>query len=161
MQVPRSKSGFTVIEIVIVCVIMGVLAALSGTMFRASESRLLSNDLKQFVQQARYEAIQRNYPVAVVWNPATKSLSTTIDHASPVVASACTGSTILRTVDASEYPRASFTLGPLTTTGIVWLPSGQVRGCNGGVASELRFAISDARQSRTVVVTSTGKATVE
>lgn len=154
-------SGLTLLEILIVLALIGILAAVGVRTFRAPESRLLANDVKLTVQQARYEAIRRNHPVAVLWNPGTQSITSVIDEADPSVAAACGGTTTLKLQDASEYPSATIASEPAVATGVVWLPSGQIRSCVGGIASEVRLTISDSRTSRTVTVTPAGRVDIQ
>ncbi len=157
MRAGRARRGFTVIELLIAIAVIGILASIGLASYRPPEARILANDWNLLVRQGRYEAIQRNYPVAVVWDPSLAALSTVLDLASPSVASACSGSTVLRTHGEADYPRVSVISAPASVTGIVWLPSGQVRSCTGGVPVAFGMDIDDGRRLVQFSLTSTGK----
>ena len=158
---PRtSRDGFTLVEALVVLAVLAILIGVSAMTLRQPQARLLANDLKVVFQQGRYEAIKTNRPIAVVFNETSDTVEVRLAPASQDPSSQCGGTTVVRSRDTSEYPQADITLES-TSNGIVWLPSGQARDCDGSIASGIRLRIADVRTSASVVVHPTGRAEVQ
>jgi Tfp pilus assembly protein FimT len=157
----RRSPGVTVLEMLLIIAILGILMAITAPLLQPPAASLFANDLRIAIQQARHEAIRRNRPVAIVWNTADQSFTTRINQANPSLAAACTGPTVLNTRSAATYPRLSVTSEFGNGEGIVWLPNGQGRRCDGTALIAVSTQISDGRTTRTVTTNMTGMVTIE
>lgn len=154
----RTHHGLTLLEIVLVVAVLGILSTLAFVALRPPAARLYSTDVRTTIQQARFEAIKRNIPVAVVWDAASETFEVRTDlGATPTFQSACTSATVLRSKATAEYPPS--TVSAPANFGIAWLPSGQGRTCTG--ASISNIVITDGRTTRTVSVSTSGSVTLQ
>ncbi len=161
----KTRAGFTLLEMLVVLGILGIFFALGIPMLRPPSSYLLANDLKAMVQQARFEAIKRNTPVAVVWNSTTRTFVTRFDQTNTTFAapgSACTNTTpegLLNTKRLDDYRNISVTTN-MSGNGVVWLPTGLNRSCGGGVGNSTT-TIGDGSNSYNVVISVSGRVRIE
>ncbi len=160
----RVRAGFTLLEMLIVIGVVGILLALGIPMLRPPAAYLFASDLKAMVQQARFEAIKRNRPVAVVWDSASKTYTTRFDAANTTFSnpsSACTSAspTILNTKRTSEYRNLNVSTN-MSGNGIVWLPTGLPKPCGTGVLNSTT-TVNDGRAKYNVVVSLGGRVKVE
>ena len=154
-DIDRGRLGITLIEIIIAMSILGILLGIGAASFRPSESRLFANDVRALIQQARFEAVRRNEPVAVVWNEADAAFLTVRgSDAQP-----CQPTIVLNRATATTYRRVEVDIE--FDDGLVWLPSGNARSCSYGAFSDVIAIISDNYGSRTVTVTLTGRVSIE
>ncbi len=153
----RSSQGFTLLEALIAISIIGILLGIGIPRFAGSDARAYSNDVKALVQQARFEAVKRNVPIAVVWNASADEFRTVLG----TVAEPCVPGTVLATARHSEYRRVEVDPGFGDGQGIVWLPSGQARSCGLGAFSPTIARIADQNREFVVTVTLTGRVTIE
>lgn len=146
------------LELLVVIAVLGVLLALSPMLIRSPAVRLYSNDLKGQINQARYESIKRNRPVAVVWNSGAQALETRLDATDPSIGAACNSTTITNRSETARY-RDIIVQVSSQPIAIAFLPSGQARWCNGSVFSELdtELVVSDGKNMQRVSVSPTGK----
>lgn len=156
----NKESGFTAVELLISVAIIGVLSAVAFVRINPPSSRLLANDVKAMVHQARYEAVKQNRPVAFFWDSASAQFQIRQDSASSTVASTCAGNTVLTRKAVSDYPNTNVVVR-VPTSGIVWLPTGQARTCTGAPMVNSVIQISDVKNTRVVNVTMGGKVTIE
>src|SRR5690606_28355469 len=114
---------------------------------RAPAPRVFANTFKAQLQQAKFEAVSRNAPVAVVWDSVASAFETRFDSS---LLSPCAGSTVIARNQASEYGRLNVTstMGP----GVVWMPNGQGVTCTNSASIGSVTTISDGRSTRTVTV---------
>lgn len=126
----RARVGFTLLEMLIALSIIGVFTGLGVFMLRPSYAYIFANDFRAMLQQARFEAIKRNLPVAVV---RTGQQYTTLVKDDATINCTTTGSTPISTKRAAEYRDVQISERDTTGTGngIVWLPTGLARACNG------------------------------
>jgi prepilin-type N-terminal cleavage/methylation domain-containing protein len=159
--VKKARAGFTLLELLVVLGILGILMSIGIPMLRPPSSYLFVNDLKAVIQQARYEAIKRNVPVAVVWNSTDQSFTTQFHPSDPALNQACntTGTTILNTKRLSEYQRVSVK-SAFVQNGLVWLPNGLGRQCTGAGMQNVT-EITDGRVAYKVNVSAAGRITLE
>lgn len=150
-----SRAGFTLLEMLVILSIMGIFFGLGTYMLRPSSAYLFTNDLKAMIQQARYEAIKRNIPVAVVWNNDTQTFTTRFNITDPTLTQACSGTTILNTKRLTEYYNMSVQT-PFAQNGLVWLPSGLGAQCGGGLMMN-STTLTDGRVTYSVTVSSAGR----
>lgn len=143
----RGGDGFTALEVILAVAIVGILLGIGFVRLQPPASRLYANDLKAQLLQAKYEAVKRNLPVAVVWNSGSSAFETRFDAS---LVDPCNGSSVLATNKATDYPgvAVSTTMSP----GVVWFPNGQGVTCTNGTGIASVTTISDGRTTRTVSV---------
>ena len=158
---PRTRriGGFTLIEAIVTIAVLGTLLAVGIAMIQPPSARLFANDLRSQMQQARFEAVKRNRPVAVVWLVDNGRFETRLSTDPALNANACEGTVVLNRKATSDY--RNVTVATTMGEGIMWLPNGQARTCAGGlnVASETTVSSGDA--VRRVVVNLAGRVAVE
>ena len=154
----KTRAGFTLLEMLIVIAIMGILMALGVPMLRPPSSYLFASDLKAMVQQARFESIKRNVPVAVVWSDSAKTF-TTQSHTDYLKACDATGTEKLRVKSLTEYRNLRVT-SAFQTGGLVWLPTGLGRQCTGGLMAN-GTTITDDRMVYRVCISSAGRVRIK
>ena len=157
-------AGFTLLELLLTLSIMGILLAIGIPMLRPPAAYFFANDLKAMIQQARFEAIKRNTPVAVVWDSAGQSYTTRFDSANtnfanPATACTSISPTILSVKRTSEYRNVSVTTN-MSGSGVVWLPTGLNRSCSSGIGNSTT-TIRDGSASYKVIVSTTGRVKLE
>lgn len=157
----RRLHGVTMLEMLLIIAILGILIASTAPLLQPPAAALFANDLRIAIQQARHEAIRRNRPVAIVWTSADQSFTTRINEGNPTLGAACAGATLLNTRSAATYPRLAVSSGFGNGQGIVWLPNGQGRRCDGTALIAVSTQISDGRTTRTVTTNMTGMVTIE
>ena len=157
---PNLRHGLTVIEMLIAVAIAGILLAIGVVNLQAPAARLFANDLKAQLEQARFEAIKRNAPVAVVWDAAGDRFVTRLDPDTATVAAACVGSDVLQVRRPNEYRNVAVNVMGWSG-GVVWLPSGQGRTCAGAPAIGGDISITDGRTTRVVRVSVGGRVSIQ
>lgn len=156
----RRTQGLTVVEILIAVGILGVLLAIGAMTFGSQGARAYANDVRALIQQARFESVKLNTPVAVVWNEGEQefqSLRYEPDSSGPP----CEGSVTIARAIFKEYRHVVVEPGFVDGEGIVWIPSGQARSCSMGSFTPTIAVVSDGRQSLEVTVSLTGRVTIE
>lgn len=154
--------GVTLVELLIALSIVGVLIGVGVVALRPPESRLLANDVKAQLEQARFEAIKRNMPIAVVWSADNEEFITVANTSDPRVIATCSGNEVLNRRATHEYrnARVSF-VGPRPWPGnTVWLPSGQGRTCAGSPAIGGEITVSDGRTTLLVEISVGGRVSI-
>ena len=155
----KRASGFTLIELIIVLAIIGILAAIGIGSVRPPEARLLANDYRAMVQQARFEAIKRNLPVAVVLNGQEYITLVKNDAA---INCTTTNSAQLRVKRADEYRNVQISNVTGTGNGIVWLPTGLARNCSNTLPTGAGTAtFSSGSSSVSVNISQAGRVTTQ
>lgn len=139
----------------VVLSIMGIFFGLGTYMLRPSSAYLFTNDLKAMIQQARYEAIKRNIPVAVVWSNETQTFTTRLNATDPALNQACSGTTVLNTKRLVDYRNMSVQ-DAFTQNGLVWLPSGLGAQCGGGLMAD-GTTLTDGRVTYRLTVSAAGR----
>jgi len=135
--------------------ILGILASVGLVTLRPPSSYLFVNDLKAMIQQARYEAIKRNVPVAVVWDRGAQAFTTRWNSSSPAVNQACNGSELLNTKRLADY-RSVSVQAAFSQSGVVWLPSGLGAKCSGGLMSD-GTTLTDGRATYRLMISASGR----
>lgn len=136
---------------------IAILAGIGAMQVRGRSAISYANDLKSLVQQARFEAIKRNVPVAVVWNEGATEFQTVLGPDS----TPCEDVDLLYAAGTTEYRDLEIEPGFENADGVVWLPNGQARSCSLGPFSEHIAVISDRTHTRTITVSLTGRVTIE
>jgi prepilin-type N-terminal cleavage/methylation domain-containing protein len=125
----KASAGFTLLEMLLVLSILGILFALGIPMLRPSYAYVFASDYRAMLQQARFEAIKRNLPVAVVRDG---QQYLTLVRNDAVINCTTTNSTQINIKRATEYRDVQISMSDTTGTGngIVWLPTGLARACD-------------------------------
>lgn len=154
--------GVTLVELLIALAIIAVLTGIGVVALQPPESRLLANDIKAQFEQARFEAIKRNTPVAVVWNADDEEFITVANTNDPRVIATCAGNDVLNRRSTQEYRSARVSLeGSRPWPGsTVWLPSGQGRTCAGSPAIGGEITLNDGRTTRVVEISVGGRVSI-
>lgn len=155
----KSASGFTLLEMLIVTGILSILMAMGVTHLRPPSAYLFTNDLKAMVQQARYEAIKRNTPVAVVWDEQAQMFTTRWNSSAPALSKACSGTEVLMTKSLKDYRPVSVA-SAFSQSGVVWQPSGLGVNCSGGVMSDAT-TLTDGKATYKLLVSAAGQIRIE
>jgi prepilin-type N-terminal cleavage/methylation domain-containing protein len=161
----RRRLGVSLIEVIVAIGIIGILASIGIARINAPDARLFANDVKAMLEQARYEAVRRHTPVAVVWSGIDFEIRPQPVPVSPTSAplfdtTTCTSAaTPLRSHDARDYRSVSVS-GGLVTTGVVWLPSGLVRSCDGtDLETPIVTTVNDGRRTLSITLSPAGAVT--
>ena len=151
--------GFTLLEGLVVIAILGVLLSVGAVMLQSPSARTFANDVRAQIQQARFEAVKRNRPVAIVWLADEERLETRQSTNPAINADACQGTIVLNARSSREYRAVEVvtTMGD----GMVWLPNGQARTCAGGLDVASETTITGPDGVRRVVVSLAGRVAVE
>ncbi|MGL4611866.1 MAG: pilus assembly FimT family protein [Trueperaceae bacterium] len=155
------QRGFTLIEMLVTLAILGVALTTSVSFLQMPSARLYANDLKAMIQQARFESVRRNVAVAVVWDGSAFSTYTNTG----TTTSCPTGTTNrLLTHPLTEYRNVTLTTNlpqSGTARGIIWLPTGEIRGCNGLANTESTITITNKSRVSIVTVSTVGRVSVQ
>ncbi len=143
----------------IVITIIGIFTALGVPMLRPPSAYLFASDLKAMIQQARFESIKRNVPVAVVCSDSAKTFTTQSHTTDLLKACDATGTEKLRVKSLTEYRNLSVT-SAFETSGLVWLPTGLGRQCTGGAMMN-GTTITDGRVAYRIVTSSAGRVQIQ
>ena len=146
--------GFTLLEIVTVLTVVGVLAGGAALLARPGGAVRAAQGARAFLLWARLEALWTGEAVAVV--PASAPVLSA--RAGADVASACAG-TERKRFELARYGRARV-VQPMRA-GIVWLPYGGARSCEGGGVISGRMILADGGGRASVIVSSLGRVRVE
>jgi prepilin-type N-terminal cleavage/methylation domain-containing protein len=157
----------TLVEMLVVLAILGILATLGFVRITAPSSRLVANDLKGLLEQARYDSVRLHVPVAVTWDAATESFVTRVQASTAMTlqASLCNDSTaIVRRHGTQDYRRLTISnVGvPGLLAGVIWLPSALVMDCGGNeLGSSAGVRLWDGRREVVVTLWPAGAVTIQ
>jgi Tfp pilus assembly protein FimT len=151
--VKRARAGHTLLELLVVLGLMGLFTAWV-VHARPSRVALAAVALRTQLLQARYAAIERNEPVAVVYRDEERAFLSLAGGELDLAAACESGEEIAR-LPLSEFPRVRVTKVP--TNGVVWLPSGTGRTCTGGGAFNQTIALADPVREARVIVSRAGR----
>ena len=149
--------GFTILELLVILAFISIVASIAAIALRPTTARAVSGEFRNVMQQARFEAVRANRPIAVVWLEDSRQLVTRSQSAvNDALICNNVGSEIV-IADFGRYPALQINtdLGP--NDGLVWLPSGQARTCGLAPMGDARIAtIEDGRQGFDVSVSVAG-----
>lgn len=147
-------AGVTLFEMIVVLAVVGVFASGAVLLARPGGALRAAQGARAFLLWARLEALWSGEAVAVV--PAgTPALSARVGADAP---SACAGPE-RRRFELARYGRTRVAQ-PLRA-GIVWLPYGGARSCNGGGVISGRMILADGGARVGVIVSSLGRVRLE
>lgn len=157
-QARGASAGFTLLEVLLVVTVLGVLLAVGAVNLRTPSVRVAADAVQSFVQQTRFEAIQRNRPVIVTLAGDGRSLQAHLSTQATAIDCGATG-TLARKLDLSDYRAVA---ADATDLPLVWLPSGEARTCSASVLASagLTISLSDGSKAAEVHVSSGGQVAV-
>lgn len=147
--------GFTLLEVVVAvalaaCAVAGAAALRPGAAFQAADA------VRAFLLWGHLEAMWRGEPVAITPLVAGGIVARAGRAGDPVAA--CQAP-VLRALRMRRFGRV--TIESRLRDGMVWLPSGGARSCDGGGVISGRVVLRDGRRSVDVIVSSLGRMRVE
>lgn len=145
------------IEALIALGILGIIVGIGAARFTPNSARAYANDLQALFQQARFESIKRNAPVAVVWDSDAVAFRS-VDGGS---GNPCEGDLVLGVAEAARYPRVTVDTTFEDGRGLVWIPSGQARSCELTAFAATIAKVADGKNERVLRVSMTGKVEIE
>ena len=136
--------------------VLGILLSVAVAFARPSHAQRAAQALRTAVLWARANAIWRGVSVTVtdLGGEAGFVVRTAAAGGAP-----CGGGTELTRVRLSEHPGVTVSAG--LPRGLVWLPDGSGRSCDGGGVISATVRLADARRAFNVVVSSLGRVRVE
>lgn len=144
--------GFSLLEVLIALAILALSTAyLFGLRFSAVAPATAA--LRAHLIQARFEAIRRDQPVAVVFDHLQGEFLTRLDASQS--GAICSDGEVLARLSLQEF--RGVRVGDLPTPGLVWLPSGLGRTCQGGGVFNQTISLSDGRREGRVIVSRAGR----
>ncbi|UCH25267.1 MAG: GspH/FimT family protein [Trueperaceae bacterium] len=153
------KHGTTLVELCVVIALFGLLLLFAGVGVRGGGSRLMASDVKALLLAARFEAVKRDVPVAVVWQPEASAFAMRVDPLADSLATLCRSGTILERVRSEIYSGVSVTRR--LRDDLVWLPTGLARTCQGGGVFNGTIVLEDGRLTYKVVISRAGRVRTE
>lgn len=109
--------------------------------------------LRSMVAQARFEAIERSVPVAVVYRPGVKAFVTLAGESGSFTV--CEAGAEVSRLVLSEFPGVEVERVP--SGGLVWLPSGSGRTCSGSGAFNQTITLSERDRDARLIVSRAGR----
>jgi Tfp pilus assembly protein FimT len=119
----------------------------------------MANDVKALLLAARFEAVKRDAPVAVVWQPLASAFVMRVDPLADSLAALCRGGAVLERVRSKVYGRVSVTRR--LSDDLVWLPTGMARTCQGGGVFNGTIVLEDSWAAHKVVISRAGRVRTE
>ena len=142
--------------------IMGILMAVGVTVLRPSYAYVFASDFRAMLQQARFEAIKRNLPVAVVRDG---QQYVTLIKNDAAINCTTTNSTQINIKRAAEYRDVQIVFGSGNTSGtgngIVWLPTGLARDCDSSGVITGTAAFTSRNKTAKVIISQGGRVRTE
>lgn len=157
------QHGFSILELIGVIAIVGILVALAAPRLSSvPAANLYANSVASQLQQARFEAIKRNRPVAVVWDSAQQAVVTRANQSSnDIDCDLSSVDEVIVTTRTSEYGALSVAPNGFGgSDGIVWLPTGLSQSCSSGLPTG-NIVITGRNASYKIVVSGASRVRVE
>lgn len=156
----RDRRAVTILELVVVLAIVGILAGLIGALARPAAELRAANAVKNVLLFARAQALWQGVAVAVTQLPLGGGLLVSaLPEGEPPTCGSPGGSALNRLL-LSDYAGVRFTAG-LPGGGLLWLPSGSGRRCDGGGVISSTLRLSSLTGAAEVVVSSLGRVRVQ
>lgn len=146
------------LELLLLVALLGIISV-GAFLFLPDDASRTAEDLARAFQQARFEAVKREVPVAVVWDDGLGAVRVWVN------ATDCLGSgVLLRTLDLSDRRVESIAVG-VPGGGLIWLPSNFARDCGNnalfvGTTTDEGIVVTGRRIERNVEITAAGLVTV-
>jgi len=154
----QSRFGVTIIEIVVVMAILAVTLGIGVSFIRPPGAQAYATSLRNLVLQARFEAIRRNEPVVVAWDAGVQEFVARVAGTSQW----CQDLGVeLNRSNAADIGRLAVTTTVVGNGALVWIPSGQARGCARQPFDEDFADVTDNRTTLRVVIGSAGRVIIQ
>lgn len=150
------RSGLTLVELLVLLAVLGVLLSVAWSVVRPDNAQQAAQSVRTAILWARANAIWRGVSVAVTDLADGAGLVLSVGHAAD---SSCSGGTELARVRMSEHAGVSLLAG--LPRGLVWLPDGSGRSCDGGGVISATLRLQGARRAVNVIVSSLGRVRLE
>lgn len=137
-----------------VVAVLGVLLSVAVAFARPSHAVRAGQAVRSTLLWARANAIWRGASVSV-----TESAGGFVVRLAPAGGPPCEGGTEIAQVRLADHPGVMLAAG--LPRGLVWLPNGSGRSCDGGGVISATVRLADARRSVSVVVSSLGRVRLE
>lgn len=151
-----NRAGATLLEMLVLLAVVGILLSVALAFARPSHTQRAAQSLRSAILWARANAIWRGVSVAVTeLGPGGGFVVRAADAGGGL----CSPGAELARVSLGDHPGVAIVAG--LPRGLVWLPNGSGRTCDGGgvISATVRFA--DARRAVNVVVSSLGRVRTE
>lgn len=149
-----NRRGFTIIELLIVLAILAACFSVALAVSRPSHAWRAARSLRVTLLRARTEAMWRGEAVSV-----TELAGASGFRVELAVGGHCGTGPALFTAHLSEHPGVRLAAG--LPRGVVWLPSGSGRSCDGGGVISATIRVADHRSEVAVIISSLGRVRLE
>ncbi|MBX3139984.1 MAG: GspH/FimT family pseudopilin [Trueperaceae bacterium] len=151
-----ARTGATLAELLLVIAVLGALASVALAVSRPSHTTRAARAVRSALLFGRAEAMWRGAAVSVTELPGAAGL---VVRAAASEAAPCGAGDELFRVSLAEHAGVRLSRG--LPRGIVWLPSGSGRSCEGGGVISATLELTDGRSTVAVVVSALGRARLE
>jgi prepilin-type N-terminal cleavage/methylation domain-containing protein len=150
--------GFTLIEVLVVLAVLGSVAGIGLTFARPASDMRAAVALRSVLLWARAEALWQGASVAVRELPL--GLGYEARRLEPG-ADACDSGEVIGRLLLAEHPGVRIAAGLGAREGLLWLPTGGGRSCDGGGVISATIVLRSPLGATRVVVSSLGRVRVE
>lgn len=150
------RSGVTLVELLVLLAVLAILFSVALAAARPDNTQRAAQAVRSAILWARANAIWRGVTVAVtdLAGGAGFEVRAAVGGAAP-----CSAGTELLQVRVGQHPGVSLLAG--LPRGLVWLPDGSGRSCDGGGVISATIRLQGARRAVNVVVSSMGRVRLE
>lgn len=148
----RTRPGFTLVEMLIVLAVMGLMGVGVAIAVRPAQAAGAAQGVRALLLWARIEALLGGKAMAFRYDPGSRTFTVSSGRD-------CGVGQAQRSLRLAEFPGVRLTAD--LHDGLVWLPSGDGRGCGGAGVFNGAIVLADARHHVRVVVARTGRVRVE
>ena len=150
------RSGLTLVELLVLLAVLGVLLSVAWAAARPDNAQRAAQAVRAAILWGRANAIWRGVSVTITdLGDGAGLVLRVADAAGPP----CSGGSELTRVRMSEHAGVSLLAG--LPRGLVWLPDGSGRSCDGGGVISATLRLQGARRAVNVVVSSLGRVRLE
>lgn len=149
-----NRRAFTMIELLVVLALLAACFSVATAVSRPSHAWRAARSLRATLLWARTEAMWRGEAVSVTELDGGAGLTVRMAPGAE-----CAAGPELAAARLGEHPGVRLAAG--LPRGVVWLPSGSGRSCNGGGVISATILVADQRSEVAVVVSSLGRVRLE
>jgi len=154
----RLPRGLTLIEILVCLAVVGSVAGLGLAFVRPANDARAATALKTLLLWSRAEAMWQGSSVSVVELPLGIGYEVRRLEGS---ASGCGSGAVIGRLLVAEHPGVRIAAGFGAREGLLWLPTGSGRSCDGGGVISASIVLQSLAGSSRVVISSLGRVRVE